>query len=87
MRICNREVLAKDLNVVDGLSSVVVDMLFYGQNSLVLVRVFQLLWQFWHDDMGILIGKVQQLELKVDIRVWVLFLLLFLSILLLLVDH
>jgi hypothetical protein len=48
VRVSNGEVLAEDLDVIDGLFQIVVDVLLHGQDSFRLVCKLQLLRQLIH---------------------------------------
>jgi len=69
VRVCDGEVLAQDLDIVDRLLQVVVDVLFDGQDSFLLVRVLELLRQLIHSQVLVFIVKWHQFELKVYVVV------------------
>ena len=86
MGVSDREVLAQNFNIIDWLSGVIVNVLFNCQNSFVFICIFEFLGQLGHYQVGVLIGKVEQFELKINVRRWPIFLSLLLSIFLLFID-
>ena len=68
VRVSNGEILAENLNVINGLFQIIMNVLFDGQNCLVLVCKFQLLRELIHPQVLIIIRERQKLELKIYIR-------------------
>lgn len=62
----DREVLAEDLDVFNGLVQVNVDMFLDLEDGLVSISVLQLLGQVLHAPVKILVAEGQQFELEVD---------------------
>ena len=67
--VCDGEVLAEDLDVVDRLLQVVVNVLLDRDDCLVVVGVLQRLGQLLHAQVHVLILEGKQLKLKVDLTV------------------
>jgi hypothetical protein len=57
MRISNREILAKNLNIINRFFEIVVDMLLHSENSLVLVSKFEFFRQLNHPQMLVLLSE------------------------------
>lgn len=66
MRVGHRKVLAQYLNIVNRLRRIVVNVLLDRQDRLVLVRVLQLLRQFGHLQVRVLVLEGEELEFEVN---------------------